>query len=260
MSLFHTRLALVLLSLLAFGAPVFGQTAKVVVSSSATVYVNPSAARIVFALAAQAPVQMQARETNDEQVVRMKKAVADLSLPGVQLKVVPVAINTVVVTEGQMLLRGPNAVPPVPPVETKQAQTLFVVTVRDKNVDGLHEKVRKIADAAVSNSALAPDDGNSQRIRPLNLNTTTDTVHGPKIEWIVDDASVAREQAVKRAVKEATQTARAAVAETAKLQVVEIVITTQEESPTVRPFRMDLPTLEPGSVAITIQVKVTFAY
>jgi uncharacterized protein YggE len=260
MNFLRTRSALVLLTLLAFGAPLCGQSAKVVVSSNATVYVKPTAARITFSLTAQSQGQPQARATNDEQVAQMKKAVADLSLPSVQLKVVPVAINTVVVTEGQRLVAGAGFIPPQPPLETKQAQTLFVVTVRDKDVDGLHEKVRKLADAAVSNGAFAPDDTNSQRPRPLALGTTTETLHGPKIEWLVDDASTAREQAVKRAVKEVTETARAAVVDTAKLQVVEIVITTQEESPTVRPFRPDLPVLQPGSVAITVQVKVTFAY
>ncbi len=146
------------------------------------------------------------------------------------------------------------------PVQTKQIQTLFVVTLRDADLERLGTNVRKLVDLVVENGGMAASDDTGFRGARLLGPGVTENFPGPRIEWLVENPGDARRQAIKRAVKEATENARAAVGDQANLQVAEIDIAVPEEYAAIRRFRPDTPTSETGLIPVTCEVKVTFMY
>ncbi len=247
--------------------PAFGQgePRKVIVTGNATSYVKPNGSRLTLVVNSQGQSQENVREDNDRRVAKVKKAIADLGLTNVDIHIVPASITTVQVTERAVLggFRGGAGagLPPVP-VRSLHLQTQVVVTLRDKDRGRLTRNVTKLADMAVDNGATGPiDDSPSFRVpRSVTATGYTESFPGPRIEWLADNAEEARRQAIKRAVKDATENASAAVGNDANLlrvRAIEIVVPDDASPP--RRFR-STPQPETGLVPINVEVKVTFSY
>jgi uncharacterized protein YggE len=277
MSVIRLRAAFALCCLFAFaGAPVFGQAGKVeprkvIVTANATTHVKPNAVRLSFVVTSQ--TQGNVRDDNDRQVAKVKKALADLALVNLDMQVVPAAITSVQMTERQVArfggggpgggpAGGPIGAVPAVPVKTQQIQTLVVVTLRDKDLERLSSNVSKIADVVVDHGGIAPSDENSPGYRGTRIlgAAYSESFPGPRIDWLAENAGEARQQAIKRAVKDAMENARAAVGDQANLQVAAIEISAPEDHGAVRRFRADVQPPETGLIPITVEVKVTFAY
>jgi uncharacterized protein YggE len=266
----HTFLALC--CALAFGSvPALGQTVvagpkseprkvTVTVTANATSYAKPNAARLTFVVMSQ--TQANIREDNDRQVAKVKKGLADLALANLDVQVVPSSINTLQVTAArQKGFVGPGGPAMAQPAQqTKQIQTLFVVTLRDKEVERLGTGVAKLSDLIVENGGMAPNDDTGPGFRTTRLAAAaSESFLGPRIDWLAENSGDARRQAIKHAVKEATENARAAVGEPASLQVLSIDITTPDEHMTPRRSRLDLQA-DTGMIPLTVEVRVTFGY
>src|SRR5206468_12880440 len=118
--------------------------------------------------------------------------------------------------------------------------------------------VTKLADTAAENGAAALDSDDFAVFRPRRLGPAMmDSRSGPKIDWLAEEISAARRQAIKKAVSDAQASAQAAVGH-AKLEVVEIRVITDAD--TRRGLRTDAPTSTDGSIAVRVEVEVTYAY
>jgi uncharacterized protein YggE len=225
---------------------------KVVAYASATVYAKPDAARLTFALATEAAAK--AREENDKQVKKVKDGLATLAFPNLEVRVVPLAVNTV---------PTPAIAGAMPAGTTKQAQTVFVVTVREKNPEKLKEMATKLADVAEEGGgvALAAEDSfRAVRAIGIGMGGVPETKQGPRIEWLSENAGDARREAIKRAVAEARASAQAAVGD-APLRVVEVQVWGRENFLTGIRLHDDEPaTASLGQVPTTVNVQVTYSY
>jgi uncharacterized protein YggE len=224
---------------------------KVIVHGSATVQVKADAALLTFAVTSSSDTGKNAREENDKQVKRLRDALTALGLKNVEVKVVPSAVSTIAADDGP---RRPAL--PIAPT-SKQAQSIFHVTVREKDGDKLQEVVTKIADAAAEHGGMAPggmDDGFSPRlVRRLGLSS------GPKIDWLAENVSEARKQAIKKAITEARANAQAAVGD-APLEVVEIRILTDPYTARSRAAAAAEPSTPDSSIPVRVEVEVTYSY
>jgi uncharacterized protein YggE len=237
------------------GPPAKGDRRTVTVTGAATVHVKPNAARIVFAITNDAVGNP--REENDRLVGAAKKQLAELAIASVQVDVVPCSINTVSTTERVAArVAGPGAQPLT--TRTKQATTVFVISVRDKDLEALHNKAIRIADAAVASGGTAlPDD--NRPFRSVGLAGTAETIPGPRIEWLSDSATEGRQQAIRKAVEDAKQNARAAVGDNA-FQITSVEIYTPAGNPYPRRTLGTTGAEDGATVAIAIEVRITFAY
>jgi uncharacterized protein YggE len=236
--------------------PAKGKAARTIaVSAAATADVKPAAARISFAVATSVGVGV--RDEHEAQVRKLREALAALAIPGLESRIVPFSIGTV--TTGARVILPNQQVPP--PVQTRQARTVFVLTVRAKGPDRLRDQAVKLADVVEEHGGAAPGDDPQAGIRvPLRIGgTESETSPGPKVEWLAEDTGAARQKAIKQAVEEATENARAVVGD-GKLQVVGITITTPDAALAPYPGRAELPILKIGQIPVTVQVRLTFAY
>jgi hypothetical protein len=80
---------------------------------------------------------------------------------------------------------------------------------------------------------------------------------GPKIDWLAEEISAARRQAIKKAVSDAQASAQAAVGD-GKLEVVEIRILTDAESR--RSLRANTTTSTDVTIPVRVEVEVTYSY
>jgi uncharacterized protein YggE len=238
--------------------PAKGEAARTIaVSAAATACVKPDAARISFAVVTSVGVGVTVRDEHEAQVRKLREALAALAVPGLETRIVPFSISTV--TTGARVILPNQQVPP--PIQTKQARTVFVLTVRDKDPDRLRDQVVKLADVAEEHGGAAPGDDPQAGFRvPLRIAAMeSETSLGPKVEWLAEDTGAAGQKAVKQAVEEATENARAVVGE-GKLQVVGVTITSPDAALVPYAGRSELPVLKTGLVPVTVQVRVTFAY
>jgi uncharacterized protein YggE len=265
----HTRLSVFLLVSglaagtvsAAGGGPGKSTGRKIVVNASATVQVKPDAARLTFAITTEAPQKV--REANDKQVKKLKDSLAALAFRNVEVRVVPQSVTTM--TTGPLPgMRGPGgpgfgALPggQAPAVQSKQVQSLFFVTVREKDLDKLREMVTKLADVAEENggTAIASDDTYRS---PLSRRLASET-HGPRIDWLAEHTGEVRREAIRKAVKEAQARAQAAVGD-ARLEVTEIQVFGAEDSPVPYRLRGDLGPPDSGLVPVAVRVQVTYSY
>ena len=86
-----------------------------------------------------------------------------------------------------------------------------------------------------------------------------DVQPGPRIEWLVDNDAEARQDAIRRAIKVATENARAAVGD-GPLHVVEIDVNSHEPFDGPYRDREELGLGRLGMVPVTARVRVTFGY
>jgi uncharacterized protein YggE len=238
--------------------PAKSEPRKVVVGASATINVKPDTVRIVFSVMTQ--VGINPREDHERQVKKMKAALAGLSISGIEIHSVPSSIGTVT-SEDPNAQFNPMAVP-MAPVQTKQVQTHFVVTVRDKDADKLRDKAIKIADAASEMGGTSDDLGQGNRMhRGFNGRMISEVNPGPRLEWLAEHATEARQEAVRKAIKIANENARAAVAE--PLQILEIIVNAPEVDMLETRYRMrdDFGNFnDSGLIAISANVRITFGY
>jgi uncharacterized protein YggE len=281
MNLTAARTALALcFSVIVTGAPALGQTRvagpqgkseprKVIVSANATTHAKPNAARLTFVVNSQ--TQGNVREENDRQVAKVKKGIAEMGLKDVEVHLLPASMTTIHVTERPVRggfaggAGGPGVAMPVVPAQSRQIQTQFVVTLRDKDRERLARNITKLADLAVENGAMGPaDDTPGFRAQRLSIGGPgigySETFPGPRIEWLAENTDEARRQAIKQAVKDATDNARAAVGDQANLQVATIEIIVPDEASVPRRYRPAAQPQETGQIAINVEVKVTFTY
>jgi uncharacterized protein YggE len=253
-------LALVVLAGSAFAAVAADKEAstatgkrKLIVNGTATVHAKPDAAALTFAVTSTSDTGKAARDENDKQVKKLKDALTALGIKTLEVHAAPSAVGTSPSDSGF----GPAPAPP--PAPTKQVQTVFHVTVREKDVEKLRGLVTKLADTAVENGATGiggDDSGIPFRLaRRMGLAASG----GPKIEWLAENVSEARKQAVKKAVADARESAQAAAGD-AKLEVAEIRVTT-DPSLRVR-YNPDGSVVEAaaGQVAVRVDVEVVFLY
>jgi uncharacterized protein YggE len=240
-------------------APVKTSGRKIVITTSATVQVPPDGARLAFAITTEAPLRV--REDNDKQVQKMKERLSALGFGGLEMRIVPLAVNTVTKGAGIVGLAGgaPFGAPPVPPVQSKEVQTLFFVTVGERDGDKLRAMVARLADVAEENggSAVTADDEFSVP-RRFGL-SVQDTHRGPSITWLASSTVAARREAIRKALADAQASARAAVGD-ARLAVTEMHIYGPDDSLLRLRTRPGLERVENGQVAVTVNVQVTYSY
>lgn len=254
--------ALALLTLFALLSGSHGQEAgkntsrKLVVSGGATVQVNPDAARLTFAITAIDATAKKARDENDKQVKRIKDSLSALAIQNLDLQVLP--------SGGSTMVAGDPNPDGSPKIQGRQAQNVFYVTVREKNIDKLRTLVAKLADVAVENGATGF--GNDDRFPKFRLprglglgNNEPETLPGPKVEWLAENTGDATRTAIKKAVSEALANARAAAGQ-AEVKIVEISVTPGEANPyrAHSPFERNGP--ESGTIPVTVSVQVTYSY
>ena len=273
MGVIDTRTAVALCCcLVVAAAPVRGQTTvagpqgkgeprTITVTANATTHVKPNAVRLTFVVNTQS--QGDVREENDRQVAKVKKGIADLGLKNLEVHVVPASITTVHITDrrvGGFGGGGPAGAMPAVPVQSRQIQTPVVVTLRDQEVERLSRNVTKLVDMAVDNGATGPADETGFRAPRLLGTAYSENFPGPRIERLAENAEEARRLAIKRAVKDATENARAAVGEQTHLQVAAIEITVRDEPQISRRFGRDPQPPETILVPGSVEVRMTFAY
>jgi uncharacterized protein YggE len=231
---------------------------KVVVSASANVNVKADTVRVTFGLTTQ--VGINAREEHEKHVKKMKAALAGLSISGIEILSVPSSISTVL-SEDQNARFNPMAVP-MAPLQAKQAQTQFVVTIRDNDSEKLREKAIKIADVASEMGGNSEDYGPGNRMhRRVDGMRISDFNPGPRIEWLAENGAEARLEVIRKAIKIANENARAAVSE--PLHVIEINVNVPDVDMLEMRYRIRDEMAygsEGGLIAITANVRVTFGY
>jgi len=248
------------------GSAAMGQDAaksegrKVVASATATAFVAPDSARVTFAITTTEGTQRSAQEANAQQVKRVKEAIAALPLDHatVEMHVLPASFSVIVTSQ-----QNPTAVR-VP--QSKKAQSVFQVVVRDKNLEKLQAAVRKIAETAADQGGTAIEPENPLRTTlrlPARLGGAaeeTETVAGPGIEWVSLGNREARRDAIKRALADALADAQA-VAGSENLKVIEVNVTGSDESPLLRSRVLSgTGAAETALIPIRVQVRVTCGY
>jgi hypothetical protein len=149
--------------------------------------------------------------------------------------------------------------------QSKKAQSVFQVIVRDKNLDKLQAAVRKIAETAADQggTAIEPENPRATFRLPARLGGAaeeTETIAGPGIEWISLGNREARRDAIKRALADALADAQA-VAGSEKLKVIEVNVTGSDESPLLRSRLLSgTGAAEAAFISIRVQVRVTCGY
>ena len=244
------------------GGPPKTEGRRVIVHASATVQAKPDMARISFSVMTQ--VGINTREEADKHVKKIKDALSALAIPGMDILAIGTPITTVTTEDRRGAFNPMGGGGPMEQT-TKQAHTIFVVTVRDKNPDKLREKATKLADVASEHGGTSV--GNQfDDFTPINRGggfrmrmAVVDVQPGPRIEWLVDNDAEARQDAIRRAIKVATENARAAVGD-GPLQVVEIDVNSHEPFDGPYRDREELGLGRLGMVPVTARVRVTFGY
>ena len=128
-------------------------------------------------------------------------------------------------------------------VQSKRAQSIFQVTLKDKDLDKLRKAAGKIAETAADNGGTSVDADTNPvqgfRIRRGGrfgpggpgggIVDEPDPIAGPTTEWLATSPAEARREAIRRAVMEAPADAEAATGST-KLTVVEISVTGADDA------------------------------
>ncbi|MFL5329267.1 MAG: SIMPL domain-containing protein [Gemmataceae bacterium] len=234
---------------------------RVVATSTAFSYVKADTARITFTVTANEPIDRSAREANENQVKKIRDALTALPLNKVEMdvQVVPAAMGVMVT--GQANLGGPS-------VQSRKAQSLFQVTVRDTDFEKLREAVSRIAESACENGGRAPAETDSSPTRSWRLprmvgggaEEEPEAVAGPSIEWLANATEAPRRDAIRRAVKEATADAEAAAGSN-KLTVVEVMVNSENAAEHYTWMSTNTtPTPKAGLVRVAVQVRVTCTY
>jgi uncharacterized protein YggE len=240
---------------------------KVVATGTATAHVKPDAARVTFVITTTETADKSAREANDKHVKTVKDALAAVALDKVEMEVnvLPTTITTLTV---------PAQNPGGPPmVQSKRAQSIFQVTLKDKDLDKLRKAAGKIAETAADNGGTSVD-ADANPVRGFRIRRgggfgpggpgggivdDPDPITGPTTEWLATSPAEARREAIRRAVKDAQADAEAATGST-KLTVVEITVTGSDDA-LVR-YRMrggDIGT-DSALVPIRVEVRITYSY
>jgi len=234
-----------------------GEGRKVVASATATNYVRPDSARLSFVVTTTEPTDKSAREANEKQVKKIQDALAALPLGKVDadVHVLPSSIST--------LVNSPQAPGGPRTVVAKRAQSIFQVTVREKDLTKLRTAVGRLAEAAVENGATGIQAENSPAAFRLPARfgraEEPETVPGPTIEWMATAPGDARREAIRRATKEALADAEAAAGQ-AKLKVLEIDVSSREEFLLPLHVRDETGGLQGVRIPIRVQVRVTCSY
>lgn len=258
--------------------PAMGQQAtkpegrKVMATCTATTQVKPDAARVTFVITTTEPADKTVREAHEKHVKAVKDALASLALDKVEteIHILPTAFTTLVV---------PPQNPGAPPtVQSKRAQSVFQVGLRDKDLDKLRKAAGKIAETAMDNGGTAVDADLNPPARPFRIMRRApgglgggpglpgaiaddpDPIAGPTIEWLATNPAEARREAVRRAVQDAQADAEAASGST-KLTVVEINVRELNEQQSVRyRVRGDPSGADSALIPLRIEVRVTYSY
>ncbi len=270
-------IALVLLGWLAvavapLGAQEPARTAghKVVVTNSATVYVPADAARLTFMVSTSG--MGKTREENEKQAKKLKEVLAGATTQNLDIHVTPLTLSTVISGGAAGGIGFGGAVPGLPgiagapgaaPATETQAQTLFTLTIREKDPEKLKALAIKLADTAKENGAKGA--GNEDmvmrrgfRMAMGGMNVEAGT--GPSIEWLSENTTEARKNAIKKAVREAQENAQAAVGD-ARLTLMEITVNSHEDQMAAyRAMRNDETSTDAGRIPITVQVTVTYGF
>jgi uncharacterized protein YggE len=230
---------------------------KVVIDAPATAYLKPEGARLIFVVTSTEMAGKSAREANDKQVKIVQDALAAVPLKkdAVEVRVLPASMNTLVY---------PPANPNGARAKGKRAQSIFYVTIREKNPQKLRDAVTRLAEAAVDNGATSPDAENSPRVfrlprRLAGADEEPESVPGPTIEWLASASKEARRDAIRRAVSDAKADAQAVVGDE-KLRVVETVVSQPDDSLLRIRLRGESRILDSGLIPLKIHVRITFAY
>jgi uncharacterized protein YggE len=232
---------------------------KLTVSANAIVQAEPDSAMISFSLVYSGTKAKDAREAVDKRVNAIRDAVNALGLKNVSLEIVPVPLNVMIA--GNPLPDGSQ-----PPVGY-QAKCNCWINVREKDKAKLRDMVVRIGDTVAENGGLGPaDDTNPLRFRAARFNAIggpaqpPETVPGPAVEWLCENDSVVRQDAVKRAVNDALATAHT-VAGKSQLKVVEVSVQpTVSSGSRIRAALVGNPVQTLGTVAIEVTVNVTCTY
>jgi uncharacterized protein YggE len=258
----HTT-TLALVCAIAGAAPSFGQEApkiegrKIVATGTVTVSIPPDAARLTFLVATTEGTEKNIREANHSHVKRIKDAVAGLPVEQstIEMHTLPASFSTIVaVGQNPMAVRVP---------QSKRAQTIVQVIVRDKNLEKLRSTVAKIAETAadLGGAGIEPENALRALRLPRQLGGAaeeTETVAGPNIEWMVFGGGAARRAGLRQAFDDALADAQA-IAGDAKLTVVDVHVT-PEESPLLRLLPRGETVTQNALIPIKVQVRVTCSY
>jgi uncharacterized protein YggE len=245
--------------------PAKAEGRKVIVTGSATANVKPDAARVTFVITTTETPEKSARDANDKHVKTVKDA-----LGGVALDKVEMEVNVLPTTITSLMGQPQNPGGP-PMLQGKRAQSVFQVTLKDKDLDKLRKAAAKIAETAADNGGTAIDADNNNgfprgfRVRRGGFGPggpivdDPDPVSGPSIEWVANNATEARRDAIRRAVKEAQADAEAATGAT-KLNVVEIQVSPSDDSQLRYRIRGDSSTTDTALIPIRVEVRITYSY
>jgi len=230
---------------------------KIMVSTTGTVFAKPDAAQLTFYVATQAAAK--AREEHAKEVQKMKDALAKLGLANVEIQATPQALGNVTVGDRlpKLFGKGVPAAPPVPAPRLQHAQTQFVVSVREKNLDKLRDAIIKLADQAVENGASPTGEVEDPLAARSSLRFDRAAASGLKIDWLRESNAEQRRQAIQQAVAEARENAQAAVGD-AKLTLTEIIVSVRQERPITS--RLHPEQAGGGDVPIVVEVTVTFSF
>ncbi len=233
---------------------------KLTVSSSATVYADADTAVISFAVLARAPTTKEARDRTGKRTATIRDAIANLKLTGVTVDVVPEPLHP--------LVSATPAVDGTENVQGYQAKSRLSVTVRVKDTEKLRALVAQVGDVAMENGAIGLSEDRVQRLRlPMRLRgglggaaapEPPEEAPGPSVEWLCENATAARQLAVKRAVEQALANARA-VTGAARPKVLEVEVQSTHLSEMPYSLRNAAPP-HLGRVPVGVTVRVICSY
>ena len=238
--------------------PIKVEPRKIIATANATAFVVPDAARLTFSVSTTEGTDKSIGDANASHVKRIKDGITALKLDQslIEMHVLPSTISTIVTSpQNPMAIKVP---------QSKKAQSIFQVLIRDRNLEKLRSAVARVAETAADLGAtgLEPDSvARTLRLpRPLGIPMDeTETVVGPNIEWLALSGAEARRTAVRNAYKEALADAQT-IADQAKLTITEVTVT-PEDTPL---FRLRLRTEPVGPenaiIPVKVQVRVVCTY
>jgi uncharacterized protein YggE len=232
---------------------------RIVATGTITVSVPPDAARLTFLVTTTEGTEKSIREANESHVKRIKDAIVALPVeqPTIETHLLPASFGAIVTVQQQN--------PPVRVPQSKKAQTIVQITVRDKNLDKLRTTVAKIGETAtdLGGTGIEPNDPLRAIRLPPQLGgpaEQTEPVSGPTIEWLALGSGAARRAALRQAYEEALADAQAIAGDSKELKVAEVYVM-PEDSPLVRYRpRGEATVTENAAVPIKVQVRVTCTY
>jgi uncharacterized protein YggE len=236
--------------------PAKGEGRKVVASATATTYVEPDGARLIFYVTTTESVDKSAREANDKQIKKVRDALAAIPMDKrhMEIRVLPTSISGLASSAeaagGSRQLTG------------KRVQSAFQIAVYEQDVAKLRNVVCRLGETVTENGGAGIEPDSPFRAIRAGRGIVRDepeSVPGPSIEWLNTAPAQARREAIRRATAEAMANAGAA-AGVDKLSVLEIHVTSHDEPNSYSRLRGDPGAKGSILIPIRVVVQVTCTY